>query len=78
MPETVQLSPTIAQKIRETIETPVEHTGLCSGTIAEALRDKNGTTGMTIAAALDVDVSQDDDQGTTTPEPEPGANEPTT
>ena len=61
MPETVHLAPTIAQKIRETIETPVEHAGLCSGTIAEALRDKYETTGMTITIALGESVAEGGD-----------------
>lgn len=44
------LVPTIAQKIRETTSNSV--TGLASGTIAEALRLKYSSEGVTVATAL--------------------------
>lgn len=45
------LAPTIAQKIRGTAV--YDETGLASGTIAEALRLKNGSDGVTVATALE-------------------------
>lgn len=45
------LVPTIAQKIRETTSNSV--TGLTSGTIAEALRLKYSSEGVTVATALE-------------------------
>jgi len=61
------LVPTIAQKIRETTSNSV--TGLASGTIAEALRLKNGSEGMTVATSLEEHQS---DSVPTTPYTPPG------
>lgn len=54
------LAPTIAQKIRETTSNSV--TGLASGTIAEALRLKFGSEGMTVATAYDESQQEESEE----------------
>lgn len=54
------LAPTIAQKIRETTSNSV--TGLASGTIAEALRLKFGSEGMTVATAYQEPQSEESEE----------------
>lgn len=54
------LVPTIAQKIRETTSNSV--TGLASGTIAEALRLKFGSEGMTVATAYDESQQEESEE----------------
>ena len=54
------LAPTIAQKIRETTSNSV--TGLASGTIAEALRLKFGSEGVTVATAYQEPQSEESEE----------------